>query len=435
MATKSDQGDVPPPPPNPGPGGEDAPERGGRTPPWLAFTFRDYRFLWAAMITGAVVMWMRILGTAQWLLDETGSATMVGLIGVVQLIVQVPALLWGGALADRINRKQLMALANGATAVVLLSLGALNLMGLLSSVMVYVGIALTAASQMLASPARSALVPIVIPQRYLLLAASTDTASSNAAAIVGPLLFALVAVNAGLSAVFLLAGAIAFFASVLPLFIRAAGVAAGQSDRPPMSTVQQTREGFQFVAKHPILPGLFLLDAGITVASFYREILPVLALGLFAGGASATGMLGAANSAGAIAGSFVGLLLLGYRAKGMLVLYASFAYGFILFGFGMANSLWLGMLMIGLLGAADAVTVAVRQTTVMLTTPDHMRGRAFALLVLAAQTANNVGTIWVGAWAGAIGAGNTMVLGAVISIGATALIWRFWRPIREFRSD
>jgi predicted MFS family arabinose efflux permease len=100
----------------------------------------------------------------------------------------------------------------------------------------------------------------------------------------------------------------------------------------------------------------------------------------------------------------------------------------------MANSLWLGVLMIGLLGAADAVTVAVRQTTIMLTTPDEMRGRAFALMILAAQTANNVGTIWVGFWAGTIGAGNTMILGGFISIAATALIWMLWRPIREFRS-
>ena len=110
-------------------------------------------------------------------------------------------------------------------------------------------------------------------------------------------------------------------------------------------------------------------------------------------------------------------------------------YGFVLFGFGTASTLWISMLMIGLLGAADAVTVAVRHTTVMLTTPDHMRGRAFALLVLAAQTANNIGTIWVGAWAGAIGAGNTMVLGGFLSIIATFMIWRLYRPIREFRAD
>jgi hypothetical protein len=64
-----------------------------------------------------------------------------------------------------------------------------------------------------------------------------------------------------------------------------------------------------------------------------------------------------------------------------------------------------------------------------------MRGRAFALMILAAQTANNVGTIWVGAWAGAIGAANTMLLGGVISVALTLLIWGAWRPIRTFRSD
>ncbi len=403
--------------------------------PWHAFSYRDYRFLWGALVTGSVVVWLRILGTAQWLLDETGSAVLVGLIGVVQLVVQVPALLWGGALADRIDRKRLIALANAVTGAALLLLGLLNSQGLLNPAMVYLGIALTAASQMLANPARSALVPIVIPERHLLLAASTDTASQNAAAIAGPLLFAAAAVGLGLSAVFLLGGAIALVSCVFPLLIRAKGVADGHADGPARSTVQQTTDGFRYVAKHPILPGLFLLDAGITTASFYREILPVLALGLFGAGASATGMLGAANSTGAIVGSFAALLLVGYRAKGMLVLYASFAYGFILFGFGSASTLWVGMLMIAALGAADAVTVAVRQTTVMLTTPDHMRGRAFALMILAAQTANNVGTIWVGAWAGAIGTGNTMLLGGVISLAATALIWRFWRPIREFRSS
>ncbi len=378
---------------------------------------------------------MRILSTAQWLLDETGSAAMVGLIGVVQLVVQIPALLWGGTLADRIDRKRLMVLANGVTTTVLLTLAFLNWQGQLTPIMVYVGIALTAMSQMLSSPARSALIPIIIRKEHLLVAASTDTASANAASVIGPLLFAAFTINFGLTITLFIAGCVSLLTSVLPLFIRAAGVAEGQSEGPAESTLQQVRDGFSYVAKHPILPGLFLLDAGITVASFYREILPVLALGMFAAGASATGMLGAANSVGAIAGSFIALLFVAYRAKGMLVLYASFAYGFILFGFGAATSLWVGMLMIGLLGAADAVTVAVRQTTVMLTTPDHMRGRAFALMILAAQTANNVGTIWVGAWAGSIGASNTMMLGGVIAIVATGLIWRFWRPIREFRSD
>ena len=408
-----------------------------RMRPWSAFLYRDYRLLWITLIASSIVVWMRILGTAQWLLDETGSAYLVGLIGVVQLVVQVPVTLWAGTLADRVDRKRLMSLAHASTSIALLTLGFLNWQNMLTPVLIYIGIAITAATHMLASPARSALVPIIIPERQLMLAASTDTASSNAAAIAGPLIFAFVAVTADLTAVFFLAGSISLISSLLPQLIHAKGVAGGHEDKEEEkpSQIQQTKAGFSFVSKHPILPGLFLLDAGITTASFYREILPVLALGLFAGGASATGFLGAANSAGAIVGSFIALMLVGFRAKGMLVLYASFAYGFFLFGFGTATTLWFGILMIAFLGAADAVTVAVRQTTVMLTTPDHMRGRAFALMILAAQTANNIGTIWVGTWAGLIGASNTMMMGGVISIVATALIWWFWKPIRRFRSN
>ncbi len=401
-----------------------------------AFTFRDYRILWVMLMVGSIAFWMRILGTAQWLLEETGSAYMVGLIGVVQLIVQLPITLWAGTLADRVDRKSLMSVAHGTTGLSLLILGILNASDTLTPSLVYIGVAITAGTHMLASPARGALLAAVVPEGKLMLASSTDTASANAAAIAGPLLFAAIVLTADLTTVFLSAGCLALINAILPVMLRADGHVSAQHGKVQarLSQIQQTRAGLKYVGSHPILPGLFLLDIGITTASFYREVLPVIALGLFAGGASATGMLGAANSAGAILGSFVALALAGVRAKGMLVLYASFAYGVLLFGFGIATTLLGGMLMIALLGAADAVTVAVRQTTVLLTTPDEMRGRAYALMILAAQTANNIGTIWVGFWAGAIGAGNTMVMGGTISITATAAIWYVWKPIAKYRS-
>lgn len=399
--------------------------------PWAPFRYRDYRLLWIILLAGSIGLWLRILGTAQWLLNDTGSAMMVGLIGVVQLFVQIPALLWGGTLADSIDRKRLMMLAHSMTFVVMLTLGLLNAQDLLTPSLVYLAIAVSAASQMLGGPARAAMVAVVVPERQLMRAASTDNATGNTAAIVGPLLFALLTVSAGLTTAFLVAAALSLVALITPVWVRALGRAA---DRQAGTTFSQTVDGLRYVAKHPILPGLFLLDTGITVVSFYREILPVLALGMFAAGAHATGLLGAANSAGAVLGSFIALAFAGYRAKGMLVLYASLAYAVVLFAFGLAPYLWMGVILIALLGATDSVTVTVRHTTVMLTTPDQMRGRAFSLMILAAQTANNLGTIWIGFWAGAIGAGNSMVLGGVLSLLATLFIAWWWRPIRAYRS-
>ena len=161
--------------------------------------------------------------------------------------------------------------------------------------------------------------------------------------------------------------------------------------------------------------------------------MPVIARQLYMGGAGAVGGLTAANSLGAIVGAFSVLFLSGYRAKGMLVLYATIAYALLLFPFGLVENLWVGVVLIAGLGAADAIGMTTRQVTVQLTTPDEMRGRALSLQNLAAQSANNIGTIEVGLMSSWIGSGSTMVMGGAISLGATLVIWRLMRGIRSYR--
>ena len=97
-----------------------------------AFRYRDYRLLWFLTMAGSIASWMRILGTAQWLLEETGSAAMVGVIGIVQLVIQIPTTLWSGTLADRIDRKQLLIVSYGLTLLTLFALAILNKSGWLN---------------------------------------------------------------------------------------------------------------------------------------------------------------------------------------------------------------------------------------------------------------------------------------------------------------
>ena len=398
------------------------------------FKYRDYRILWVVLMTGGVASWLRILGFSQWLLDETGSPFLVGLIGIVQLVVQLPSTLWAGTLADRNDRKVILAAAHGITFIVLALVAAINSSNLLTPGFIYLAIAIASGAQTLGGPSRAALIPGIFPEREIMAAASTDTASQNLAAIIGPLLFAFVAVNWGLTAVFFTCAILCLPGSFGPFLLAVSGETDEKSELRK-SQISETLEGLKYVRKHPILPGLFLLDAAITTSSFYREILPVIALGLFAAGASGTGLLGSANSAGAIIGGIAVLALTRVQAKGLIVLWASLAYGLFLLAFGLTSSLITGMILIALLGAADSVTVAVRVTTVMLTTPDKMRGRAFSLMYVAAQTSNNIGTIWVGFWAGVIGASSTMVMGGIISIVMTLLVLLLWEPIRKYRSN
>ena len=125
----------------------------------------------------------------------------------------------------------------------------------------------------------------------------------------------------------------------------------------------------------------------------------------------------------------------GYRAKGMLVLWATLLYGILLIAFGASTVLWTGMLVIVALGATDAVGMTSRQTLVQLTTPDHMRGRASAAHSLAAMSANGLGQAEVGFMSDLIGADRTMFLGGAVSIIVVFLIWWLVKGVRQYRFE
>ena len=401
-----------------------------RPPLRRVFAIRDYRLLWSGALAMIIAQQLRFLAIPQWVLDETGEFAQVAIIGAIQLPVQIVAVLYGGVLADRLDRRWLMAGSNAVVFLLLVLLAAAASAGILRIWQTWVAIAILAALAVFVAPARATITPRVVPERYLSTAVTIDTGTQNGGWILGNVLFTAIVSVIDVTAALWAAAGFAAVSALMPLLIRTAARAAGANQGALASVIA----GGRFVAHHPILPGLFLLDWGITVVSYYREILPVLATGLFMAGAGAAGGLGTANAVGSVGGMLLALFLVHERAKGVLVLIASLVYAALLFAMGAAPWLWLGLIVIAMLGAADAVTVAVRQSTVQLTTPDEMRGRAFSFMVLAAQTANNVGIIWVGFWAGSIGAPNAMLLGGALGIAATLLIGLLWKSVRAYRA-
>lgn len=401
-----------------------------RPPLRRVFAIRDYRMLWSGALAMIIAQQLRFLAIPQWVLDQTGEFAQVAIIGAIQLPVQIIAVLYGGVLADRFDRRWLMAGSNAIVFLLLVLLAAAATADLLLVWHTWIALAVLAALAVFVAPARATITPRVVPERYLSTAVTIDTGTQNGGWILGNVLFTAIVSLIDVTAALWAAAAFAALSALMPMLIRTSARAAGERAGALASVVA----GGRFVARHPILPGLFLLDWGITVVSYYREILPVLSTGLFMAGASAAGGLGTANAVGSVGGMLLALFLVHERAKGMLVLIASLVYAALLFAMGTAPWLWLGLIVIAMLGAADAVTVAVRQSTVQLTTPDEMRGRAFSFMVLAAQTANNVGIIWVGFWAGSIGAPNAMLLGGALGIAATLLIGLLWKSVRTYRA-
>ena len=379
-----------------------------------------------------MTMQMRMLATGVWLYDVTGSGLQLGLLGVVQLAVQLPAILFGGALADRWDRKKLIAVAQSFSFVFMGIVSLLAATDRLEPWHIYAVTAILGITSVLGGPARSAITANIVPRSHLMHAVTSNQATFQIGAIAAPLAFALVVETLDATAAFIASAAFALPASVMPLMIRAQVAPAERWDEDE-SVLKRIWEGAVYVMRHPILPGLYLLDIGVTIVSFYRQILPLIVDRMFKAGPAAVGVVTAANSLGGVVGTFSVLFLANYRAKGLLVLYATLVYALLLIAFGLTTSLWLGTLIIAGLGATDAIGMTTRQTTVQLTTPDHMRGRAVSAHSVSAMTANNLGTFEVGFLSEQIGADRTMILGGVISLIVVIAVWWLVRGIREYR--
>ena len=403
-----------------------------RPPLRALFAIRDYRTLWAAALCMIIAQQIRFIAIPQWFLDQTGaeSFTEVAIIGAVQLPIQAFAVLYGGVLADRLDRRWLMAAANVSVLVILVLIAAAATADALEFWMAWVALGALGGLATFVAPARATITPRVVPARYLSAAVTLDTSTQMSGWILGGLIVTALAVGLDAIGMLWVAAGFAAVSAVMPMLIQTSARAVSEQQ----SMVRMVVEGARYVVRHPILPGLFILDWGITVISYYREILPLLATGLFMAGVGSAGALGTVNAVGSACGMLLALLLVNYRAKGVMVLVASAGYAALLFALGAAPWLWVGMIVIAMLGAADAVTVAVRQVTVHLTTPDEMRGRAFSVMVLMAQTANNLGIIWVGFWGDEIGVDNTYFLGGAIGLGVTLLIGLLWRSISRYRA-
>jgi MFS family permease len=402
-----------------------------RLKPWSALAYRDYRMLWISGVAQMITMQMRLLVTGVWLYEETGSGVQLGLLGLVQLAVQLPAVLYGGALADQIDRKKLMSYAQSVSFFLLIALTILVATDQLLPWHIFATTAILGMASTLGNPARSALTANVVPRTHLMHAVTTNTATFQIGAVVSPLVFAGTITTLGFPATFAVATLFSIPSILLPLLIRVSGIPRGVVTEGSMFS--RIWQGFLFIKSHPILPGLYIMDIGVTIVSHYRQIMPLMADRLYNAGPGAVGVMTAASSIGGIAGTFAVLFLTHFRAKGMLVMYASLGFALLLIALGFTTALWLGVVVLIGLGATDAIGMATRQTTVQLTTPDNMRGRAVSFNNVAAMSANNIGTFEVGFMSDQIGAGYTMVLAGVVGLLVVIVVWRSMRAIRDYR--
>ncbi|MFC1443055.1 MFS transporter [Streptacidiphilus sp. N1-10] len=347
-------------------------------------TSAHFRRLWFGQSVSSVGQQMTALAISVQVYALTGSPFATGLVGLCSLIPLVAFGLYGGAIADTMDRRKLGLYGASGLAVLSTALAVQAFLGVRQVWVLYLVVALQAVCFALNAPARASMVPRLVPAEQLPAANALSTVSMNLGLTVGPMLGGLLIGVWSYQAAYLV-DAIAFSASLyamwrLPSMRPQSSGGDGKADgaRPRASVL----DGLRFLKDRPNLRMSFMADLAAMVFGMPRALFPALALLLFHGDARTVGLLAAAPAVGALLGALFSGWVSRVHRHGLAVICAVLAWGLSIAGFGLARHLWLGLLLLAVAGASDTVSMIFRNTIMQAAAPDDMRGRLQGVFVV-----------------------------------------------------
>jgi len=382
---------------------------------------RSFRNIWVGQVISGLGSQLTIVGVAYESYRLTHSTLIVGLVSLVQLGPLLFGSLWGGAVADSMDRRRLLLI----TQVVMAATSAgLAINATLSHPHVWPLFACTAASagfQGVDSPTRKAALPMIVPPDDLPAAIALQQIVFQLAQVAGPALAGLLIAVSGLSIVFWIDAA-SFGAALVAVLLLPPLLPAGGGTRARLSSVT---EGLRYLRGQRLLAATYWIDLDAMVFGMPRAVFPALALGLFHGGPGTLGILYAAPAAGALIGAMFTGWVSSVRRQGRVIVVCVLCWGAAIAAFGFIPILWIGVGLLALAGGADVVSAVFRSAVLQMTVPESLQGRLSGTYIAVVTGGPRLGDGEAGA-AAAIGGPQFAVWsgGLACLVGVGFLLWR-----------
>ncbi len=355
---------------------------------------------------------------------------LVGLANLIPILILSPV---SGVIADARDRRKTMLVTQSCMAVLASILAVLTFRGLSHVWPIYLLSSLVAAANAFDGPARQSLVPNLVERKHLPNALSLMTIMFQTASVVGPSLAGIVIAIFGVVWAYVF-NAVSFLAVIAALLMmRGLG-------RPAAAKIAIGRkaagEGLRFVFSSPMIRSTMLLDFFATFFSSATALLPIFAQDILGVGASGYGWLYAAPSVGALAaGVAMAHLVDRIERRGNVLLQAVVVYGLTTVIFGLSRQFWLTFLCLAASGAADTVSMVLRNVIRQLETPDHLRGRMTGVNMVFFMGGPQLGELEAGAVAQWFGAVFSVVSGGIGCLLFTAIIAATTPSLRAYRRE
>ena len=373
----------------------------------------DYRRLWFGLTVSQLGQQMTAVALAIQVYAITASSFAVGVLGICAFGPLVVFGLYGGAIADAMDRRRLALMASTGLWLLSILLAAQALLDLRSVTLLYVVTGLQAACYAVNNPARSAIIPRLLPAPMLPAANALSTASFNLGFTVGPLLGGVIIGWLGLGAAYLV-DCVTFTAALYALWRLPPVPPEGDVRR---AGLQSVLEGLRYLRTRPNVLMTFLVDLAAMVLAQPRALFPAVAGGFYGGGTRTVGLLAAAPAIGSLAAVILSGPLGRVRRQGLAIMVCVVVYGGAVAAFGFTRVLWLGVLMLAVSGAADMVSSVYRNTILQVATPDAMRGRLQGVFIVVVAGGPRLGDFT----AGTVAAISTETF-AVVSGGCACMV-------------
>ena len=372
---------------------------------------------------------MRFVAVPWHVYELTGSVVMVGLLGLAEVIPLILFSLVGGAAADRRERRGLivrMQLGLLASAVLLMLV---SLMDRPSVWLIFVLVALSSSLEAVERPARTAMLPSLLPEGKVPAALAVRQVSFHMTLILGPGLGGLLIAAFGVMWVYAI-DAVTFLAALTALRWIPRVMPDVDEGQSPTDAV---REGLAYAVRNPIVLSVFVIDLIAMIFGMPRAAFPALAERTFGGGPEVVGLLYAAPSLGALTGALLSGWAKRVERQGLAVIVAVTAWGTAITLAGLSTfSLALTLVFLAIAGASDVISAVFRGTMLLEATPDRLRGRVSALNLMVVIGGPRFGDVEAGFVAGAFGAPASVALGGIACLVGTGLLAGLTRPLRDY---
>jgi len=364
------------------------------------------------MLVSLTGTWIQQVAQSWLVFQLTNSALLLGIVGFLNSIPVLVLSLFGGVLADRLNKRNILITTQIIFMLLAFVLALLTQLKVITPLQIIILALLNGVVMAFDSPARQSIVVELVGKRHLFNAIALNSVAFNSSRIIGPALAGILVATIGMSGCFYING-VSFLAVIIALY--SIKLANNRGDFSNNGAFKDLIEGLAFVKNNRLILALIAMVAVVSLFGIAHVILmPIFANDVLKVGVKGLGVLMSSAGCGALLGALILARLGDYKHKGRLLLFSAIVFSASLIIFSLSRTYSLSILTLASIGLSSVIVTSLINTILQIKVEDRFRGRVMSVFMLTFAGMMPFGNLIAGSLAEAFGVSFAVLFGGVI---------------------